>query len=84
MSGSSKKVIFAALIGNTLVALTKFVAAAVTGSSAMLSEGIHSLNNSPSDTAKRSISGASLSRFWCLRWVLGYPFTRACSTCGTP
>ncbi len=43
MSGSSKKVIFAALIGNTLVALTKFVAAAITGSSAMLSEGIHSL-----------------------------------------
>jgi cation diffusion facilitator family transporter len=43
MSGSSKKVIFAALIGNTLVALTKFAAAAMTGSSAMLSEGIHSL-----------------------------------------
>lgn len=43
MSGSSKKVIYAALAGNTLVALTKFVAAAVTGSSAMLSEGIHSL-----------------------------------------
>lgn len=43
MSGSSKNVIYAALIGNTLVALTKFVAAAVTGSSAMLSEGIHSL-----------------------------------------
>jgi cation diffusion facilitator family transporter len=43
MSGSSKKVILAALIGNSLVALTKFVAAALTGSSAMLSEGIHSL-----------------------------------------
>jgi cation diffusion facilitator family transporter len=43
MSGSSKKVIIAALIGNTLVALTKFVAAGYTGSSAMLSEGIHSL-----------------------------------------
>lgn len=43
MSGSSKKVIYAALAGNTLVALTKFVAAALTGSSAMLSEGIHSL-----------------------------------------
>lgn len=43
MSGSSRKVIFAALIGNTLVAVTKFVAAAVTGSAAMLSEGIHSL-----------------------------------------
>jgi cation diffusion facilitator family transporter len=43
MSGSSNKVIFAALVGNSLVALTKFVAAAFTGSSAMLSEGIHSL-----------------------------------------
>lgn len=43
MSGSSKKVIFAALIGNSLVALTKFAAATLTGSSAMLSEGIHSL-----------------------------------------
>lgn len=43
MAGSSKKVIYAALIGNTLVALTKFAAAALTGSSAMLSEGIHSL-----------------------------------------
>ncbi len=43
MSASSKKVIFAALIGNTLIAVTKFIAATVTGSSAMLSEGIHSL-----------------------------------------
>lgn len=43
MAGSSKKVIFAALAGNTLIAITKFIAAAITGSSAMLSEGIHSL-----------------------------------------
>ena len=43
MSGSSKKVIFAALVGNALIAVTKFVAASITGSSAMLSEGIHSL-----------------------------------------
>ena len=43
MSGSSKKVIIAALIGNSLVAVTKFIAAAMTGSSAMLSEGIHSV-----------------------------------------
>jgi len=43
MSAASKKVIVAALIGNGLVALTKFAAAAFTGSSAMLSEGIHSL-----------------------------------------
>lgn len=43
MATSSKKVIYAALLGNALVAITKFVAAAMTGSSAMLSEGIHSV-----------------------------------------
>ncbi|GMQ89711.1 MAG: cation diffusion facilitator family transporter [Gammaproteobacteria bacterium] len=43
MASSSKKVIYAALAGNSLIALTKFIAAAATGSSAMLSEGIHSL-----------------------------------------
>jgi len=40
---SSRKVIFAALIGNTLIAITKFIAGSITGSSAMLSEGIHSV-----------------------------------------
>ena len=43
MASGSKKVIFAALIGNTLIAVTKFAAATITGSSAMLSEAIHSL-----------------------------------------
>ena len=43
MAASSKKVIYAALIGNSLIAITKFGAAAVTRSSAMLSEAIHSL-----------------------------------------
>lgn len=43
MAGGSKKVIYAALAGNGLIAVTKFGAAAYTGSSAMLSEGIHSL-----------------------------------------
>lgn len=43
MAASSKKVIYAALAGNTLIAITKFIAAALTGSAAMASEGIHSL-----------------------------------------
>jgi cation diffusion facilitator family transporter len=43
MSSSSRRVIYAALIGNFLIAVTKFAAAALTGSSAMLSEGIHSI-----------------------------------------
>jgi cation diffusion facilitator family transporter len=42
-ASASKKVIFAALIGNTAISITKFFAAFTTGSSAMLSEGIHSL-----------------------------------------
>jgi cation diffusion facilitator family transporter len=42
MSHSSTKVILAALIGNFLIAITKFAAAWYTRSSAMLSEGIHS------------------------------------------
>jgi cation diffusion facilitator family transporter len=43
MAGSSKKVIFAALTGNAVIAITKFVASAITSSSAMFAEGIHSL-----------------------------------------
>jgi cation diffusion facilitator family transporter len=40
---ASKVPIYSALIANFLIAVTKFIAAAVTGSSAMISEGIHSL-----------------------------------------
>ena len=42
-ANASTKVIIAALIGNAAISLTKFFAAFMTGSSAMLSEGIHSL-----------------------------------------
>jgi len=43
VASGSKTVIYAALAGNTLIAVTKFIAAAATGSAAMVSEGIHSL-----------------------------------------
>src|SRR5882757_5664061 len=42
-AASSKQVIYAALAGNFLIAITKFGAALWTGSSAMLSESVHSL-----------------------------------------
>jgi divalent metal cation (Fe/Co/Zn/Cd) transporter len=39
----SHKAIYAAIVANLAIAATKFTAAAITGSSAMISEGIHSL-----------------------------------------
>ena len=40
---SSRLPIYSALIANIAIAVTKFIAAAITGSSAMISEGIHSV-----------------------------------------
>lgn len=41
--GGSKISVIAAVVGNLLIAVVKFIAAAMTGSSAMISEGIHSV-----------------------------------------
>ncbi len=40
---SSKKAIYAAIVGNLAIAVTKFIAAAISGSAAMFAEGVHSL-----------------------------------------
>jgi cation diffusion facilitator family transporter len=43
MAAESKKAVVAAIIGNAAIAVIKFIAGSITGSSAMISEGIHSL-----------------------------------------
>lgn len=44
--GESKKSVIAAILGNIAVGIVKFIAAAISGSSAMLSEGVHSVVDS--------------------------------------
>ncbi len=46
MAAESKRLVILALVANVGIAITTFVAAAISGSSAMLSEGIHSLADS--------------------------------------
>ena len=43
MANSSRRVVLAALAGNGAIALAKFAAAGISGSTAMLTEAIHSL-----------------------------------------
>ena len=45
-AGSSTRVVLIAFIGNGLIAISKLTAAAITGSSAMFAEGIHSVVDS--------------------------------------
>jgi len=45
LADGSRKVVYAALIGNLLVAAAKYTAAALSGSSAMLTEAIHSTSD---------------------------------------
>lgn len=42
-AATHKKAIYAAIVGNFLIAVTKFIAGGITGSVAMIAEGIHSL-----------------------------------------
>jgi cation diffusion facilitator family transporter len=49
VDASSKRAVYAALIGNILVALTKTAAAVWTGSSAMMSEAVHSVVDSSNE-----------------------------------
>ena len=42
-AGGTTRVVVAALGANALIAVSKFVAAAITGSAAMLSEALHSV-----------------------------------------
>ena len=51
MAGDSKKVVFAAMVGNGLIAVSKFAAGLFTGSTAMISEAVHSV----ADTANQGL-----------------------------
>ncbi len=61
MASGSKRIIVLALIANALIAVTKFVAAAISGSTAMFAEAIHSV----ADTGNQLflLRGHAVSRY---------------------
>ena len=71
-SSDSRRVVLAALAGNALIAVSKFVAAAFTGSTAMLAEGVHSV----ADTGNQALLflGMRLAR---RRKTVRHPFGRS-------
>lgn len=58
MASGSTRVVIAALLGNSAIAVTKFIAATITGSSAMFAEGVHSVV----DTGNQSLLLFGLKR----------------------
>ncbi len=58
MSSGSATAVYAAICGNTVVMVAKFIAFALTGSGAMLSEGIHSF----ADVSNQALLALGISR----------------------
>ena len=61
MASGNRVIVLAALVANSLIAVLKFVAAAVTGSTAMLAEGFHSVADSGNQLFL--LRGQAASRF---------------------
>ena len=66
MAAESKRLVILALVANVGIAITKFVAAAISRSSAMLSEGIHSLADS--ENQLRLVLQSLSSLYRSCRW----------------
>lgn len=62
MASATTSAVYAAIIGNLAIAIAKFIAAGVTGSSAMLSEGVQ-----PSPAFVRWLRTIRLSKPWSAR-----------------
>jgi divalent metal cation (Fe/Co/Zn/Cd) transporter len=68
LASPSARVVYAALAGDLAVAAAKFGASALSGSTAMLTEAIHSLVDSADQILL--LTGQSRARFWCRIWCI--------------